>query len=267
MGKHLRLVQPQLTPEARQLAGTHDLGSPTAEYTVHFTRAKLFLTVLCFLLAALFVVFGMTISALSGQLFALGGGLLFLCLGLAHPIRVFLARSWRVVVCTCGFIVAKNTIADTFRWDEVDAVWQQVAKQYYHGVYASTYHKYTIRRKDGKEIVLNDKFSHVENLGNTIGREVTRYQLPKVMTAYTAGNTITFGMFSVNIHGISTNKDWLPWQQVKDISVNKGLIVIKKEGRQFNWNTVSTSKIPNVFVFMALVDHALHSQKTDISVS
>lgn len=267
MGKHLRIVQPQLTSEARQLAGTHDLGSPKAEYTVHFTRAKLFLTVLCFLLVALFVVFGVMISSRGQQLFALGGGLLFLCLGLVYPISTFLARSWHVVVCTYGFIVAKGNIPDAFRWDEVETVWQQVVKQYYHGVYAGTYHKYTIRRNDGKEVVFNDKLSHVENLGNTIGREVTRYQFPNVMTAYTAGNAITFGMFSVNIHGISTNKDWLPWQLVKDISVNKGLIVIKKEGRQFNWYTVSTSKVPNVFVFMALVDHALHSQKTDISVS
>src|SRR5579863_5471646 len=124
MGKHLWLVQPQLTSEAMQLAGTHDLGSPTAEYTVHFTRTKLFLTTLCFLLAALFVVFSLMIPALGGQLFALGGGLLFLCLGLAYLIHAFLAHSWRVVVCTYGFIVARGNTINTFRWDEVEAVWQ-----------------------------------------------------------------------------------------------------------------------------------------------
>lgn len=59
---------------------------------------------------------------------------------------------------------------------------------------------------------------------------------------------------------MSNGKELLPWHQIKEIKVNRGFISVKKEGNNWlTWKTVQVSKIPNVNVFMALVDYIVNS--------
>lgn len=142
------------------------------------------------------------------------------------------------------------------RWDDIDAVWQSITRRYYNGVYTGTTYVYTIRTKDGERFSVSNAYKDIETLGEIIQSEVTQRLLPVIVRAYQSGQTINFGKLSLNSQGLIYKDKQLPWNQIKDLKIDRGYISIKQEGgRWFNWAQVMADTVPNLFVFLALVDN------------
>lgn len=97
----------------------------------------------------------------------------------------------------------------------------------------------------------------IEQLGRLIIAEITRVQLPRVTAAYNAGQPVTFGPVTVSQHGIAVGKDSLPWNEILDVETRSGSVLVKKAGHRLAWKRLSVSRIPNYFVFDALVQAIL----------
>jgi hypothetical protein len=166
----------------------------------------------------------------------------------------FFYRSWRVYLYSEGFAYIRRKKLDAFRWDQIESMLQSVTRQYYYGIYMGTNHRYTIRGQDSRKVVLTDRITHVERLGDVISDMVTRVKLPVVIAGFKAGGIVTFGPLSVSLQGVSNGRETISWDQVKDVSVNRGIVIVKKEGKWLSWSSVRVANIPNFFVFMALVN-------------
>lgn len=253
----------QLPPEAETLAKTYQLGTPLG---IHRMRVKLAGAILVgiffiffggiFGLAAIFILSPVTIVlSLIGMLFFMGFGIYII----AMPI---ISRSWRIYVCSDGFIFVRgNSKIIPFPWDQIDFMWQAVTRRYVNGIYVRTIYKYTVRRKDGDQVILDDRFADIEALGNKIATEMTRYQLPLAINSFNSGNTLTFGRLSVNLQGVSNGDRMLPWSQVRKIDIQQGTVKVLNENKWLSWSSARVANIPNIFVFMALVDYALQNQR------
>ncbi len=258
----------QTTTEMYQLAGAYQLGAPREEYRFKIVRTLLGGLLLLALgvgaIAFIFISEHLSFATMDFSAVDTGGdfwlfvivGLVLLACGVWSWINLFLNFDLRVIVCEQGVVRTKRGQTDVVRWEHVDAFWQAVTKRYTNGIYTGTTHIYTLRRSDGAVFKFNDTINKVETLGNTLQREVTRVLLPRFIYAYNAGSTVTFGPLSINQQGISNSKEMLPWSAVKDLQVRKGIVSVKKEGKWFNWSTVGVARIPNFYVFMALVDYA-----------
>ncbi len=248
-----------LTPEASQVAVTFQLGIPTAEYRPRFTTRK------AVSIAFLFVVVlgSLVLGIISSQLIAfLIIGVLAFALMLMGLMDAFLSRDKRVYVCPAGLLYQHQGKTEAIRWDQVEAFWQRVVRRSSYGIQVGTLHLYTVQRNDGTTFKFNDQLYNVEALGNTIARETARLQLPRFIAAYQAGQTVNFGQIGLNQQGVSNGKELLPWHQIKEIKVNQGFISIQKEGNnRLRWKTVQASKIPNINVFMALVDSIINNRR------
>ncbi len=212
-------------------------------------------------LGSFFGAFALSSSDIFVMILLLLFGLLFLGVALYYFLQPVIYRSWHVYVCTGGFVFRRGNKIEAFRWDQIEAMWQAVTKRYTNGIHTGTTHKYTVRRKDGGQVIFNDRFTDVEELGNTISHEITNYQMPQAINAYNAGNTVPFGPLSISMQGISNGKELLPWSQVKDIDVKQGVVTVKKEGKRLNWSSVRVTQVPNVFVLMALINYIMQGQK------
>lgn len=265
MAQPMRVLQQQQpSPEAEQLAATYQLGTPQSEYKVGYAgRKKVGLIILFIVLIGLGGLFGAAAADPSG-----GQQLVFVILSLACVafaiyivLQPVIYRSWRAYVCSDGLLSVRGSKIEAFRWDQIEAMWQAVTRRYYNGIYTGTTHIYTVRSSDGRQVVFNDRFANVEQLGDTISREITNRLLPQVIRAYQAGNTITFGPLSISQQGVSNSKELLPWSQIKEVGVNRGVVTVKKEGKWLNWSSVMVAKVPNIFVFMALANYVLKSRQ------
>jgi hypothetical protein len=252
-----------LAPEAYQIAVTYQLGVPTVEYKAKFTIRKAISIVFLFVAGLAFLV--MAIIASSSLRFSAVIALMLIgVLGIASTLWVlvdtFLSRDKRVYVCPAGLLYQHNGNTEAIRWDMVESFWQYVVRRYSYGIKTGSTHLYTIRRNDGVTFKFNDQLYNVEALGNIIAREITRVLWPRYFAAYQAGQSLPFGSISLNQQGVSNGKELLLWPQVKEITVKGGFLSIKKEGNnRSNWKIVQASKIPNVGVFMALVDYIVNS--------
>ncbi len=163
-------------------------------------------------------------------------------------------RNLSVTVTADGLTQNKNGTLTSVRWDEIVGIWQAVTKRYYNGVYSGTTHVYTVQKADGKKLVFKDVLKNVEELGNTIQSEATKRHLPRALETYNSGGTVTFGNLSLNRTGLTKGGKTLAWNEIQGVQIQKGYINIKQQGRWLRWANIPVSSIPNMLVFLTLVD-------------
>lgn len=258
------MIQP-LTSDAHQVIVMYHLGIPTAEYRAKLARKKAIAIALLLIIGLGFLalaIYGFYSTELSTVIIILILSLLILATGVWTIMDTVLSRDIHVYSCPGGLLYQHSGKTEAIRWDQVESFWRRVVKTYSSGIYTGTTHRYKLRRADGAIFTFNDNIHNVVALGNTIASETTRALWPRYMAAYQAGQTLFFGKISLNQQGASKGKQVLPWSQVKELQVSRGgYLSLKKEGnRQRNWLATPASEIPNVEVFMALVNYILSSR-------
>lgn len=262
MSQILDTAQPlAFSAQADQLSATYQLGTLQQTYGVKMTRTTFIAGLGALVLGLFFGYYGYTLltaptnaNDVSNSYVVLGLGGLCLLGALYCFFYPQLYRSWRVYVFSEGFAFTRGGKVDALRWEQIDSMLFSIVKRYMNGIYTGTQHKYTIRGIDGRQFVLNDRINNVGQLGETLSAMVTRVKLPEVIAAFKAGETITFGPFSVSLQGVSNGKELIAWEQIKEFRVNNGFVTVKKEGKWLNWSSVQVATIPNFFIFLALVN-------------
>jgi len=267
MEQRLNVLQnKQISSEAYQLSTGYQLGTPQDELKVSATIKRIFGGIICLVigLISLLEVFStMTSLEAANQgvaglyLIVLPLGLLLLALGIYYLFYPIIFRSWRIYICSDGFVYKRGMKIDVFLWDHIQATWMWNIKHYRNGIYAGTTHKYIVLRGDGLKITLNDKFSGVERLGDRISQEITNYSLPRMIRDYHAGKSIFFGPLQVNVQGISTVSRQLPWPRVQEVSTVQKVVKVREKGELADWASVRVDQVPNAFVLTALVNYIL----------
>jgi len=237
-------------------AEAHGLGTPTAEYTRNTIGQALSLIV-----SAILTIMGVVtiLHALSAALSGGSDALLFFGLGLVYAlpgalwfISTIRKRSLRVLVFPEGLSLTKGGKTEIIRWDDMEAVRQTIRKSQY----TFTFYSCTVQLHDGSKYTFNNALRNVDQLISTIQQESTHRILSRVSEAYDAGQTIPFGKLSVSKAGISKGNNTLPWDQVKGVTVNNGVVTIKKQGSLFKWTSVTVAETPNFYVFAYVVGTA-----------
>lgn len=251
------MLQP-LTSEAQLVIASYHLGIPTATYRAKFTIKKaiavafLFAVGVGILAAAILDSSSMLLSTMIAVVIL---SVLFLAIPLWIVVDAVRSRDIQVYVCPGGLLYLHSGKTEAIRWDQAESCWRKVVKTSSYGIQTGATHRYTLRRSDGATFKFNDNIGNVEALGNTIADETARTLWPRYIAAYQAGQTLPFGKISLNQQGVTNGKEWLPWSQVREIQITRGYLSLKKVGgKQGNWMGIPASQIPNVDVFMALVN-------------
>ena len=144
----------------------------------------------------------------------------------------------------------------SWRYDEVATMSSAVTKHYTNGIYTGTTHIYTLVKKDGNRLVLNDSLEQIEDLANKIQDRIFPILYPLYAQEYNSGKTLTFGPVTMSKQaGITIGKKNYPWDEVKQVSIQRGFIqVAKKDGGWFSGANVSASSVPNLPVLLSLLD-------------
>jgi hypothetical protein len=170
------------------------------------------------------------------------------------------------------------------RWHEITHLWQAVTRHSTNGVATHTDYRYTVRLASGQSRAFSGSLSAraatqsqatrlaytpggttavtIEQLGRLLTTGVTRAQLPKAIECFNAGRPVSFGPLTVSPAGIALGDKSLSWSEIQGVRTAQGMVSVKKSGKWLAWKTVQVSKIPNYFVFDALVHAILAQQPT-----
>ncbi len=168
--------------------------------------------------------------------------------------RAYQQRGTHVVVLEKGLARVGGKQTAVIPWDDVQAVWQAVTVHYTNGIKTGTTHVYTAQTKDGQQHRFNDGVKNVETLGNTIQKEVTARLMPRYVDAYNKGGTLTFGKLTLNKAGLSNGRETIPWGEVQQVTINRGIINVRKAGKWFGWSSQTAAQTPNLFIFLNVID-------------
>jgi hypothetical protein len=160
----------------------------------------------------------------------------------------------RVGLFAEGLLYCKGQHVEVLCWEDIESVLQSVTRQYVNGIYTGTIYRFTLRHVDGGQLVLNNRIKHIETLGPAVQTEVTRRKMAAALEAYDAGMPVKFGKLVVDREGFRYNDAFFPWQDIEEVKVQTGIVMVRKKGKWLGWKNVSVASIPNFFVFLALVD-------------
>ena len=245
----------KIVRELEQLTRAHLPEEAISEHNIHFSKRRL----LCSAIALYTGLLGMIISLagpFAGQWWTLA--YLPLSFGLLLPggyalLIPLLRRSWQVRVYPSGLVVSKQREMLIFLWDHIDAVWQKTSSiPGLHG--QQIRYSFTIRRHDGRKLVLDHHFSNIEQLGTTIQQEVTRRLFRKAIFDLAVGHTVPFGPLGINRYGLFHGSDSLAWNDAS-IQVNSAEVSITQPSSGREWYHAHTATVPNIYLLLSLITH------------
>ncbi|HLW03819.1 MAG TPA: DUF6585 family protein [Ktedonobacterales bacterium] len=252
-----------LPPEVYQLAAYYQLGAPAAEYRRWLRPAGIVTSVLL-VVAGCFFFYLAFIGTADIVLPLLIIGVLWIGCALIWPCIFLLNMDHRVYVFTEGLAQVKGNQTDVLRWDQVVSFVQNVTTTttFYAVIPVArvTTHIYTVQRADGKTLIFRDNLCKVQSLGNTIGRATAQRLTPKAIAAYNSGAPVAFGSLIISQQGISKDQVLLPWYQFQKYEISNGLVIIRQHGRRIRWSATAVSMMPNLLVFIALMDYIRRGQ-------
>jgi hypothetical protein len=178
-------------------------------------------------------------------------------ISIIYAYSAFRVGVMRVVVATEGLICIKGDRPTAWRWDEIEWVKQANVNRYRNGLSLGITYKYTLRRKDGKQVVFTNRLKNVAWLGNTIQKEVARQLVPNATETYNSGETVRFGPVSLSHAGFGRNKQLLKWGQVQSIRIDRGYMLVRKPSGFFPFATIPLSEIPNLGALSVLLESTI----------
>ncbi len=160
----------------------------------------------------------------------------------------------RVQIFDQGLVYTRGAATLAWRWEEIAYVWQEIATIRVNFIPVKTVHTYTVQHRDGRKIKLTNGLRAIKALGAALQSETFKHLMPQARAAYNRGETLHFGKLQLSQAGIGNGKETLPWSQIKGVAVNQGYISIQKAGKWLRWSNAAVAKVPNFFIFMALVE-------------
>ncbi len=184
-----------------------------------------------------------------------------------YGIYALFEANLRVYQFQNGLIRAKGEQIDVIRWDSIAYVTQNVRNRGYYYMWGGvigaalanrngTPHSISVQRNDGAVFKFNNRLRHVGQLVQTIQTAVMQAHMPRAMAAFNAGSPVVFGPLVLSQQGLSNGREVLPWNEVQSVDIKQSQVIVKRVGKTFSWANINVGQIPNLFVFMNMINYA-----------
>lgn len=237
-----------MQPKVKQLAELNQLGKLVGEFkgrTTFFAISSVFTVV-----AGLLLVMD---SQTDSQLYT---GIVFLGVGCYVMYQTIQTLGLQLLLYEQGLICVRFNRIQVVRYEDIVAIWQHIIRNHTYFIPTRTDHNYTIQTRDSKILKFDDKLKKVGQVGNYLQNEVFRYQMPLALKTYHQGGEVDFGPLTVSKNGLTSMKGTLQWSEIKNIKVENGAVLVKRNGSWLNWMKIEVRQIPNFYIFLAMVEHS-----------
>jgi hypothetical protein len=173
----------------------------------------------------------------------------------------------RVSFHSDGLVIVRGGGISVLPWNEIEVVWHREQggnlgfEDYLGSILDGSQSVYTLLGRSGERFVLDSFLGCLETLGWAIQRETTRRLLAQSLRSYEVEGHVEFGRLAVGREGLSKGSKMLPWSDVGGVVVQNGFVFVKKRNGKLAWVGVRMGKVPNLYVYLALVETSLNSRR------
>jgi hypothetical protein len=183
-----------------------------------------------------------------------GGGVL--CLLLAFGTKLMVDTEFKrlikeVVVYPKGITWLKGESWLGARWEDISKAQRTV--RYVNNQLMAKF--VAITTKGGETAVFERALSNWEGLADTIQIETAKFLVEPSEDNYRAGKTLEFGEISVDQKGVTIKKEFIPWQDVKDVRIGNGHLRFYRPGFwNGGWKSIPLGDVPNAPVLLKVLE-------------
>jgi hypothetical protein len=162
-----------------------------------------------------------------------------------------------------GILVRARSSEIPWPWEEIGSIRSAVSQRYILGIYTGTERSYTLVRKDGQPLVLDENIQKVDRLAEAIREKIVPMQYARYAPAFEEGRELQFGPVQLSrVSGVVVQQKTLPWGQVRQVSIEKGalrLAIMDAKGHAAEIK-IPVEQIPNPEVLLALLQGCAGSE-------
>ena len=179
------------------------------------------------------------------------GLLLFAAIQLLRP---FFANH-QIVVYEQGLAFRTWRGLRQWGWADIQGIQANITRYTYMGfVPMGTTHTYMVWTHKGDYLTLTQTIGQVQALASEIEQATNPILLKQSVQAFENNQPVNFGPISLSRQGAKFNGKLYDWSQVANITIENGYVQIsKKGGGFFSGASVSAAMVPNLNVFLALL--------------
>jgi hypothetical protein len=179
--------------------------------------------------------------------------------GLWLALSAFVNWKKAVVLYEKGLAYNDRKGLQTWRWEEIHYFFIAITRHYYNGIPTGTTTLYTLKKPDGSQLKLDNKFSKIQVLGKFIQQNVFPLHYERLVQALKNGQSVTLGSVALSKDGITIGKKAFPWAEVEQVGIQSGFVSVKKKGGGwFSGASAPVASIPNLEAMLAVVDQVVN---------
>ncbi|WP_232667401.1 DUF6585 family protein [Pseudonocardia sp. TRM90224] len=174
------------------------------------------------------------------------GAIALMCFGQAG--RAFIAARTDLYLFDHGLVHARGDVLTAFPWRETQ-IRRSVVKERDAPKPAF---RYWLQRTGGPTVELHPRLE-LDEFGPEMEQRFTVERVPVDLDAIVAGHQVQYGPFAVDHAALTTRKGIIAWSELRAVELQNGEVRVWVFGAD-RAETVEVSKVPDVFVFLAVVD-------------
>ncbi|WP_262057379.1 DUF6585 family protein [Streptomyces sp. STR69] len=153
-----------------------------------------------------------------------------------------------------GMIADQETGVGTVavRWDRIRLYEEQVQK-IINGIPGPILYT-CVATSPGVSVTVTNFYEKPRTWAPAMQRAVLLAQGATAQQAFLDGEVLDFGEFDLSTAGVAHRKKVLPWTQVGQVKLAGGAVAVTKTGESAFWARAMAKSIPNLQVFLAMVD-------------
>ncbi|MBI5500285.1 MAG: hypothetical protein HY907_08585 [Deltaproteobacteria bacterium] len=182
-----------------------------------------------------------------------------------------------------GFVLHYRSQTQPCRWDDIAELWSTP----FHGATPGSGRQaktgYTVRKRDGANILLTPALAGLERLADRLREETYRRMMPWALSQFQAGAQVTFGMYSVSRHGLAVSSPqfslgatmlsggavtslgasqttFVPWSEFSQVRPETHWLRLVRPGLAIDWMIIYRL-VPNSHVLLALLQQVFPNAK------
>ncbi|MBI5486931.1 MAG: hypothetical protein HY905_06335 [Deltaproteobacteria bacterium] len=182
-----------------------------------------------------------------------------------------------------GFVLHRRSQTQACRWDDIAELWSTPFYGPSPGGGRQTKAGYTVRKRDGTNILLTPALAGLERLAGRVREETYRRMMPWALSQFQAGGQVSFGMYSVSRQGLAVTAPqvsigaimlsggavtslgaaqttFMPWSEFSQVRPESQWLRLVRPGLAIDW-TIVYRMVPNMHVLLALLQQVFPNVK------
>ncbi|HVN56242.1 MAG TPA: DUF6585 family protein [Anaerolineaceae bacterium] len=163
-----------------------------------------------------------------------------------------------VVLYERGVAISTLLKMRSWHWEDISSIQAAITRMVFlHRASAPSY-VYTLTRRNGNKVTLDDTLDRIEVLGSSIREKATPYILARYSQALENGQILHFGPVQVSLHeGVRIGTHVYDWSQLDELAVLDGQVRVRlaPDGKlTTSQPPVMVYQVPNLDVLLSLAN-------------